>query len=714
MRNTFKEKIWELRLKSSLRRLYFVLPVSLRMKIRSAFAKSMLLTGPGKPVAHLLFDQLPTSKLNEKDLQNLEGLTTWKIGSIEFKPVHATYVLHDQFPEKYSHVSFDVWDTIVGRYRPAEGVKRSTSLFMSLSDWKRRDFEGKPLSPIELHDYRNEVESVEVSKYGESSLYTVLSEVISRYRVKVTPEEAYNFEICDEIENSYLIRAIKSHYDESPAKKALISDFHLPGVVLQRILSELGLRLEDTAVHSSFDYLQTKRDNGKLFNSLGYSQIDDWVHIGDNLISDVSNSTKFGAKSIQVSKISINSWHLHELIENSLADDLWNLIGSSAFDRYITDIATIAYSVCTAAIERAWSEKVSKVVYISREGETLALAHANIVKDKFFENLPSVEAIHFPVSRSSIVMASWAGFEEKGLQEIGIQYPYMTADALIETLGLPKELHKLVLKNIAKFERVRTKEAWGLLDTKSQNAISRYLSNQRELVLRYMIENEINPFNSIVCDLGWRGSIQDAMSRIIGHPFYGQYLGLYAPFSKNDLSEKHGLIFDEPRGRKAPEYLNFLGPIERAFTVSSRQVARYEVVKGNVQPVFHLKSELQNPARSKATRESIPHATRSVTRTLLSVGLFGVNASNFSDCVLKNWILEPNEIHAASWFDEEHREGFGAGDEVHYKSTLPNRSWTGKSIKEIVQKNAISSLWIEGYLAWMPVSKLIKKGQKHE
>jgi hypothetical protein len=143
-------------------------------------------------------------------------------------------------------------------------------------------------------------------------------------------------------------------------------------------------------------------------------------------------------------------------------------------------------------------------------------------------------------------MASWAGHEEKGLQEIGFQYPYMSADALIETLGLPQELHKFVLKNIAKFERVRTKEAWSLLDTESQNAVSKYLSNQRELVLRYMIENEINPFNSIVCDLGWRGSIQDAMGRIIGHPFYGQYLGLHAPFSKNDLNDAYqqiGLLF---------------------------------------------------------------------------------------------------------------------------------------------------------------------------
>lgn len=715
MRFTSKVKIrlWNLRNNNHIRSIYFRLPISLRIKIRRNFVNSYVEPNiDWNPSFD--FSKISDIKVTNEEIKRSIENSDADWSSTQPQTSKASYLLLDEVSDGTTTLTFDIWDTVVGRYIPAEGVKKGTSLFISLRDWQMRDFTGKAISVDEIYMKRNEIEESQVQDQGEANFWRTLQLLKEKFSLSVNLSDVFDFEIKNEILNTYPVTVTTDIFQRTGIEKYFISDFHMSNNELWHILKNNQIETSSEKVHSSADNLQSKRNDGELFKKLGLDQINNWTHVGDNPYSDWKNASKYGAKIIRVEKISSNAWHSHEVNDKKLATDISTHLGKTDADRFIIDIASLSFGLCTAAMERAWALGLNKVVYISREGETLKKAHDVINQNRFFDNLPKIEAFHFPVSRSAIVMASWAGLEEEGLNEIALQYPIMGTDALIETLGLPNSMHDLIYRNFGKFEKIRTKDAWDKLDLLAKNEITEYLLCQQRFIHEYIVTNGINPFQAIVCDLGWRGSIQDAMSRILRNNYEGIYLGLFHPYSDKNTGNKIGLMFDEPNGVPAPEYLKLLGPIERAFTISNRQVSGYSMGSNGIEIQFHPISESQNPMRIHLVHEKFEQFLNQVSSSLLSIGRFGVNSKSFLDSVLLNWMQNPNSIHASAWFDELHREGYGAGSSVHYDNTKPDEKWLAKSLRMCIRQGAQNSLWIEGYLEWKPVKILIQNEMINE
>jgi len=51
-----------------------------------------------------------------------------------------------------SFLTVDMWDTLIGRYRPAEAVKRNAAMYLSLEDWRMNDYNGERISVGESLD----------------------------------------------------------------------------------------------------------------------------------------------------------------------------------------------------------------------------------------------------------------------------------------------------------------------------------------------------------------------------------------------------------------------------------------------------------------------------------------------------------------------------------------------------------------------------------
>lgn len=689
--------------------MYFHLPLRLRVKIRQKLSQNSLYTTGRKVDLPEKYLKIPALLFTEEHLNvDLCGsMPEWSFSGLEKS--RSVFNLDPASNVDSTFITFDVWDTLIGRFRPAEAVKYSSALYISISDWRNNSYIGKRAATETIYLSRNESEAHQVRAHGECQLLETLNDIREKMQLNFSILSAFEFELNDEIKRCYPIPNTVKALEEFNGEKLLVSDFHVSSEHLNYVLNGLGIKLDQKAIHSSSDYLVTKRNNGELFIKLGCDIKSNWIHVGDNPLSDWENSQKLGSHVIKVHKESTNAWHQHAVEAEKLALDFTNFLGGNEVGRYLIDLATISFALCSSAIELAISKGRSKVVYVSREGETLLKAHKSLYDLNFFAQIPIIAGIHFPVSRTAIVMASWADSEEAGLKEISIQYPIMDTTALIETLGLPHDLREHIYASFSPTERFRTEEAWNRIKLEGKIAINSYLRLQRDLIRKF-IENEgITPNEVVICDLGWRGSIQDAMQRIVGDPYIGQYLGLYKPFNSNVFGEKHGLVFDETRGLKQPTYMNLLGPIERAFTISPYQVVRYQQNGELVTPVYHEVQEGQNEARTKLMHNSFPDIVAEVSETLISIGLFGSESSKFAGFTLKNWYLNPNHVHASVWFDEEHREGYGAGDSVHYAIEVPSRKWIGKSIRQQVIKNASSSLWIDGYLAWLPINSLIER-----
>lgn len=699
-------RIWKLRNNQIIRNLFFRLPLYLRIFIIKKIFPAQEFVRIKSHENEFNFsdfsNDLISNELFDKMLQSSK--LAWPEIVVEKKK--SEYVLDLEDISECRILTFDVWDTLIGRYRPAESVKRSSALYISLNDWKDRNFIGKRVPVENIYATRNNIESELVSKNGESLLQDLTFKLKKALNLNFNVNDAVDFEIQDEVENSYIIEVVEKLYKSFQNEKLMISDFHLESENLGKILNDLGIVVEFSKIVTSGDYKQTKRDRGALFQKSGLSQAIGWAHVGDNPVSDWENAKLHGAKIARVKKVSKNAWHSHDFDYSKLAADLAGFLGGTKEIRYLCDVASLAFCLCTSAIERAITLDLKKVVYLSREGETLATAHNEITRSNIFRLIQQIEGVHFPVSRSAVVMASWSDDVEKGLKEISLQYPIMNSKAFIETLGLPSGFNEIISRNFSPLENFRTVEAWHRLDNAAQFSIKEYLSTQKLLILAYLKQNDINPFNSLLCDIGWRGSIQDALSRIYGNNFNGQYLGIFKSFNEIRTFDKFGLIFDENRSIDAPDFLSFFGPLERAFTLSDKQVIRYKKNGASTMPVFHDKSDKINPQRVSFMKKHFSKTTKLISDILLSAGIFGEESKEFAECTLKNWIINPNIYHAGTWFDEIHHEGFGAGDSVHYLNQFPSDEWVGQPIDRILRSHSKSAIWINGYLAWQPISIL--------
>jgi hypothetical protein len=713
LKGVLKKSLWNVRNVYFMRRLYFAMPLSFRRRIRSVLIPQLhpnleIIT----PNLGIEFDQ-KDFLIDDSHLVVTDQVLVWNCNKLS--PKEATYNITYDSLTTSEVLTADIWDTAIGRFRPAESVKRATSLEISMREWQSRGFRGLRFPTEKLHKLRNEIEAKETIELGESSFLSTHKTLFNKLGFGLDPEEFATLEIESEKLFTYPISQVKEYLEFEGNLRFFISDFYFSSNSLEEILLHHAFKLDGVRVISSSDERVTKRDSGKLFKKLGLGEVNNWSHVGDNPNSDWIEAEKLGAQVCKVAKFSDNAWQAHDHNEVQLAKDLSKFLGNTEAERFLIDVAIVTFSLCTAAIERALSSGKKQVVYLSREGETLNLAHNQIMMHKFHSHFRTIGSIHLPISRSAAVMASWAEDLEKGFKEVSLQYPTMNVDTLIDTLSAPEYLENLLRQTFPKFEVFRTRSIWKRLSPETKLETISWLESQKFLIRDYLVQLDISSSNSVLSDIGWRGSIQNALNRIMDEQFIGQYLGLYAPFQNSEQeNSKFGLLFDEKRGSACPDYLTFLGPVERALTITDRQVSSYQKNTSGVEPVFHRKAENISTDRVNLIKSSLPHCINQITTLMTGIGIYGSDSAEFLREVLRLWMNNPNSYHSSNWFDELHREGFGVGGKPNYFISTPNASWIGKNYHSQVLKGARESLWPTGYLAWMRIKKIGEMGTGYE
>lgn len=597
-------------------------------------------------------------------------------------------------------ISFDFWDTLIGRNRPAEGVKRNTALKISLNEWAKTQ-NNKRIDAQALHQLRIESESKLVSKYGEANLRKALEISTAEAGINISQEELESY-VASEIESEKMhTSGFKNFIDLLPhlrsEEKFIISDHYMSSANLLAIANFNQLFIKDFKIIVSSEYGKTKRDNGKLFSEAGLADKANWIHVGDNQYSDIRAASDKGARPILIKRTNTTSWNEHELDIKLLAKDLKKAHYASDSAEYLLFLSTICYGLITFAIEKAVEKSKSKIVYLSREGATLSEAHS------ILESLlpkRNIEFTYLPISRAASVFSSFNGDTASALDSIEKQYPFISGHALCETMALEDNLRIKLLREIPPYQRIQTSKVLRKIPKELQVEISKYHQQQFALLRELLSQNKIDPENSIVCDLGWRGTINDAMSRISGQEFTGVYLGLLAPWNRNnEFTSKFGMLFDETRATNSVEFLNFFGPLERVFNLKSNQVKSYVDKNSEIYPNYVTASDGPSEERSEIFEKHFEEVLTAVYTDLNSIGLFGYESAPFLLEFIKNWYRNPSAVAAEIWFGESHREGFGVTGDVNY-------SHSSESLLNLRTLNEFNFLaqksgWPEGFLAWV-------------
>lgn len=302
------------------------------------------------------------------------------------------------------------------------------------------DFEEAQLVSFDFFDtlvYRNSVNHFQLWKnYSKKYFYTRFrAEVIARIakRSKGIPEIAQNdiysrmpeaWDLRFELEleqkslslNPVVLKALHAA-QFAGTKVCIISDTHFRAIDIEKILS--GLKITNVRVFTSGDYAVTKSTGlfAKVQSILNVSYRD-WIHIGDNLKSDIKSAEQIGIKAIyyphiklQLIKSGLVSQHGYEFLRKSgesgnaaiagMFNNLLLTINNSPNGQ--TKMQELFGSVIANLISKSVAREVHAmhvenqfdlILYSSRDGWLPYLAHKHI----FYSD----PVVYFKTSRSML------------------------------------------------------------------------------------------------------------------------------------------------------------------------------------------------------------------------------------------------------------------------------------------------------------------------
>jgi hypothetical protein len=671
-------------------KLYWALPHGLRSALR-------------RPAVKLQLDRLARQRGNDTSTraQRIIQRRASAISSEPEAPKPITTRLSLSIPAgmtDFAMVSVDFWDTIVSRTRPAESVKRLSALKQAWLLWSERNFRGSKPTAESLHKERLVAESNFFNEGVEPRLAEVFSRMESLGALSESADFLAELELNDEVDYTFVNPEVESQligFDW-----AVISDHCLGSQDLMRILTSASSQIAPREVHVSSELGATKHNNGALFDVVVPDDArGSWVHIGDNPRSDWAFAGARGAQVAKVFRDPVNAWNGHEVDIASLVRDLPAHLGLGLEDKDLVELAVAMYGLITFACELAISEGKQKVAYLSREGQFLSEFHdcTQVLLEKL--GAPAIGAVALPASRRSVHAPAGSPNIPNMMRELEIQYHMMTSNEFVQSLGLPEGLSLRVRQSLGPLVHYETSKIWGELTTEIQEEITSYLTGQRELVRAFLEQLEVRPTNTVVCDIGWRGTINDALNSIVNGEFTGAYLGSLFSYRPRGYGKKFGLAIDEPHGLPIPPELTFWGHLERSMTTSSHKALRYIQEPSGVQAEWE---SADGPGNARLERlDKFRHVYNRVAETLFSAGFFGSDSRDYVRQTLLNWTLEPSFAQADTWFGEHHGEDFGAATsrngEALSVDQIPNRTgdtWDAETA-------FLNSEWPEGLLAWL-------------
>jgi hypothetical protein len=247
-----------------------------------------------------------------------------------------------------------------------------------------------------------------------------------------------------------------------------------------------------------------------------------------------------------------------------------------------------------------------KLYFLSREGSWLANHYSRLCfshPDGGSWPIP----VTLAVSRRSTFLPSLPLVDRQALNPLLAQYPHVLSSTLLQSLGLDLSAAASHQGSIA--SRLPLNRPWAdagvaeeiLRDAWIAAGLERRRVCQREALFRYLVQEgatDVEPL--VVADIGWRGTIQDNLARIMPtRRVVGFYLALFPPFSPAPPNtEKHGFIHGPTDSVRMARRLRFVAPLEFVATGEAQSVLEYRIERGVARPITDTLSiaPLESPA----------------------------------------------------------------------------------------------------------------------
>lgn len=426
--------------------------------------------------------------------------------------------------EDIDTISFDIFDTLV--YRT---VSHPLDIFYKMGKCKYiMDLYNDPYT-FQTYREKAETKARKLSSKEDITLCEIYDQMDLTNEQKETIKQ---IEIQEEDNSLYVNKQVEGWIQKAlnqNKKVILISDMYLSKSIIDKIIiKKLNSQNFDIFMSSEYGVTKSKKSLYKLIQEKNNIDFDSWLHIGDNIVSDIQNAKALGIKTIHYNV----SKPIHELLQLERAyiqEDLGaidNIRKVAAiqnpfenekesffycFGSLVLGPLLFQFSVWLKNIIQKYD--IQEVLFIMREGKTF---------ERYFRKVcPEVSTKLVYASRKSTYLASLD--KNFSLQDLNLHYYRKLTIKDCFNLFKIKNTNELLLDNeectIEDANKVYI-EKKSLMDifievfSSLQKQIRKNIKNEKKVFCQYL--NELNvKNNALVVDLGGNGTLPMRITNVL-------------------------------------------------------------------------------------------------------------------------------------------------------------------------------------------------------
>lgn len=424
--------------------------------------------------------------------------------------------------------------------------------------------------------------------------------------ISYTPQQMKDAEVQIESENLIVNPAVKELIEEKREQGyciCFISDMYLDSKTLSNILRREGCLLNDEKVYVSCEY-NARKSNGKLFDIIRKEwQPSEWLHFGDNPVSDVKMPRKKGIRATQIHTEftetermlltqTLSTRNRYELsILTGLQRAARICYGNDACKKIAADfVASVYIPYVHFLMEQAQQRGLKRLYFLSRDSYIL-MKMAEVLQPSY----PDIELRYLFVSRKSLLLPYLTEMNVE--QYLAVQDHQSICSKKVDELLAAFETSREELENTFgttfDYKRIGNKQQEADFLNKIFGKKSSYLPVLRERaskrrILLYAYFEQAGLFDdtpSGMVDVGWLGTSRLMINSILKDkgikPTEFFYLGV-----RNDaLPVKYGIYTSYYRPEQLSTSLTTL--VENYFSASPYpSTQNYKQTEQGVMPVF--------------------------------------------------------------------------------------------------------------------------------
>ncbi len=501
----------------------------------------------------------------------------------------------DQIKEKIENndiISFDIFDTLVFR-----NVLKPKEIFSIVeSTYKDKDvIKGFKKARI---DAENKARIF--SKKEDITIKEIYKQLESKLGKEC--EDVQKFEM--EIEKEFIVvnpfmKQVFDYAIKKGKKVYIISDMYLSADFLETVLKKIGYKGYEKLFVSG-DIGKTKA-TGSIYEYVKKDQKikGKWLHIGDNLHSDIANAKDKGLSTYYykppIERIKLTSkMSIKESIMNAIQiNSTRNGLEVESFSKIGTEcISSIFYGF--ADWMSKFTESQDNLIFLSRDGYFPKKVFELVKKERNLD----IYTKYLLTSRKAFQIPAYALMEKNKVIDVLTQWNAQLNHKLaikdiykqvgLDAKDFEREINMLGLKNsntILNFEnREKVKKLLALTYIK----IKKSLDSKLNLVEEYLKQEGIDKFEQLnIVDIGWRGSIHNAMQKILDNNIIGFYFGTTEFVYDEIKSNTFGYYFDLGFPVENKQFgLDNIMMFELIFNSPEQSLNGFKKEDGKIVPVF--------------------------------------------------------------------------------------------------------------------------------